>query len=50
VAVEQTIDEMQVAGPAAAGADRELAGEMGFASGGKRRDFLVPDMNPTILP
>jgi hypothetical protein len=49
VAVEQAVDEMQVAGPAAACADRELTGEMGFAGGGKRRDFLVPDMNPFDL-
>src|SRR2546430_6302076 len=40
---------MQVAGPAAAGADRELTGEMGFAGGGKRRDFLVPGVNPFDL-
>ena len=49
VAVEETVDEMQIAGPAAAGADRELTGEMGFAGGGKRRDLLVPDMNPFDL-
>src|SRR5262249_44757612 len=49
VAVEQTVDEMQVAGSAAAGADRELAREMRFAAGGKRRDLLVPDMNPFDL-
>src|SRR5262244_4465629 len=49
VAVEETVDEMQVAGPAAAGADRKLTGEMGFARGGKRCDLLVPDMNPFDL-
>src|SRR5262249_21187919 len=49
VAVEQTVDEMQVAGPAAAGADRQLTRERGFHAGGKRRDPLLPDMNPFDL-
>ena len=49
MAVEETVDEMQIAGPAAAGADREIAGEMGFAGGGKRRDLLVPDVDPFDL-
>ena len=35
--------------PGPHGADRELTGEMGFAGGGKRRDLLVPDMNPFDL-
>src|SRR5262249_41119188 len=42
-------DEMQVARSAAAGADRELTREMGLGTGGKRRDLLVPDMNPFDL-
>src|SRR5262245_20633761 len=49
VAVEQAVDEMQIARSAAAGADRELTREMGLATGGKRRDLLVPDMNPFDL-
>src|SRR6516162_10022476 len=49
VAVEETVDEMQIAGPAAAGANRELTREMGFARGGKRCDLLVPDMDPFDL-
>src|SRR5262249_60661867 len=49
VAVEQAVDEMQVARSAAAGADRELTREMGLATGGKRRDLLVPDVNPFDL-
>jgi hypothetical protein len=32
VAVEQTVDEMEIARPAAAGAHRELTREMGFAT------------------
>src|SRR5262249_43627034 len=49
VAVEQAIDEMQVARSAAAGADRELTREMGLATGGKRGDLLLPDVNPSDL-
>src|SRR5262249_39111855 len=49
VAVEQAVDEMQVARTAAAGADRELTREMGLATGGKRGDLLVPDVNPFDL-
>jgi hypothetical protein len=49
VAVEQAVDEMQVARSAAARADRELTREMGLATGGKRRDLLVPDVNPFDL-
>src|SRR5262249_19670551 len=49
VAVEQTVDEMEIARPAAAGAPRELTREMGFATGGERRALLVPDMNPFDL-
>ncbi len=40
---------MQVPGSTAAGADRKLAAEMGFAGGGKSRRLLVPDMNPFDL-
>src|SRR6516225_11396521 len=40
---------MQVAWSAAAGADRELTREMGLATGGERRDLLVPDVNPFDL-
>src|SRR5215467_6174799 len=49
VAVEETVDEMEIAGSAAAGADCELTREVGFARGGKRCDLLVPDMNPFDL-
>ena len=49
VTVEQTVDEVQVARPAAAGADRELAGQMRLGAGRERRDLLVPDMDPLDL-
>src|SRR5229473_5335023 len=46
VAVEQTIDEVQVARAATSGADRETARDMRVRAGGERGDFLVPDMQP----
>ena len=49
VAVEQAVDQVQVAGAAAAGADRELAGQMRVGAGGEGRDLLVPDMQPVDL-
>src|SRR5262249_45760455 len=44
--VEQAVDQMQIAGTAGAGTDRELARDVGFARSRKRRHFLVPDMHP----
>ena len=49
VAVEQAIDEVQIARPAAARADGELAGQMRLGAGRERRDLLVPDMDPLDL-
>src|SRR6202012_5046566 len=49
VTVEQAVDQMQVTGAATAGADRELAGEMGLGAGGERRGFLMPGMNPVDI-
>jgi hypothetical protein len=46
VAVEQTVDQVQIARPAAARADRELAREMRLGAGRERGDLLVPDMDP----
>jgi hypothetical protein len=46
MAVVEPVDEVQVAGPAAAGADRELAGEMRLGAGGEGRGLLVPHMDP----
>ena len=49
MAVEQAVDEVQIARPAAAGADRELAGQMRLGAGREGRDLLVPDMDPFDL-
>jgi hypothetical protein len=49
LAVEQPVDQVQIARPAAARAYRELAGQMRLGAGGKRRAFLVPDVNPVDL-
>src|SRR5205823_413925 len=46
MAIEQAVDQVQVAGPAAAGADRELAGEMRLGAGSKGRGLFVADVNP----
>ena len=48
MAVEQAVDQVQVARPAAAGADRELAGQLRLGAGGERRHLLVAHM--TIRP
>jgi hypothetical protein len=39
-------DQMRAAGAGGAGADREPAGKLGLAGGGKRRAFLVADADP----
>ena len=39
-------DKMRAAGSRRAGADRELAGELGLAGGGKGCAFLVADADP----
>jgi len=44
--VEQPVDEMQIAGAAGAGADRQLAGHLRFAGSGEGGHFLVPHMHP----
>src|SRR5438046_7878594 len=46
MALEQAVDQVQVAGPAAAGADRELASEMGLGTGGEGRSLFMADVNP----
>ena len=46
VAIEQAVDQMQIAGSAAPGADRELARQMRFGARCKSGDLLMPDMNP----
>src|ERR1700722_3641255 len=46
VRIEQTVDQMKVAGPARPGTHRKPAGYLRLAGGGKRRHFLVPNMDP----
>src|SRR5258708_1236081 len=46
VAVEQTIDEVQVAGAATSGANREATRDMRIRAGRERGDLLVPDVQP----
>ena len=49
VTIEQAIDEVQIAGSAAAGADRELSCQVRLGAGRESRDLLVPDMHPFDL-
>ena len=44
--VEEPVDEMQVARPAGARTDRQIARHLGFAGGGESRNLLMPDMHP----
>ena len=46
VCVEQSVDQVQVAGPATSHAHREFTGERGFGGRGERRRLLVSDMPP----
>jgi hypothetical protein len=50
VAVEQAINEVQIAGPAAAGTHGKFAGQMCLGARRKGGDFLDPDMHPFDLP
>src|SRR5258707_14062320 len=47
--IEQAIDEEQIAGSAASGADGKLSRQVRFGAGRESRDLLVPDMNPLDL-
>ena len=47
--VEEPVDEVEVAGSAAARADREFTGQGGLAAGGEGGGFLVADVNPFEL-
>ena len=47
--VEQTIDQMQVAGSAAAGADSKRTCEMGLTGGSESCGLFVSNMNPFDL-
>ena len=46
VGVVQAVDQVQVAGPAGAGAHREPAGQLGFRRRGEGGRLLMPDMDP----
>ncbi len=47
--IEEAVDEVQVARPAAPGTDGELARQMRLSAGRERGDFLVSDVNPLDL-
>jgi len=49
MAIEEPVDEVEIARAAASGTDRERAGEVGLRPGGEGRDLLVPDMDPFDL-
>ena len=49
LAVEQAVDQVQVAGAAASGADGELAGEVRLGAGGEGGRLLVPHVDPVDL-
>src|SRR5438067_5145667 len=49
VTIKQTIDQVQIARPTAAGTHGELSGQMRFGTRGESRDLLVPDMDPLDL-
>jgi hypothetical protein len=49
MAVEQAVDEVQIARPAAPGTDGERAGEVRVGAGRESRDFFMPDMYPLEL-
>jgi hypothetical protein len=46
VRIEQAVDQVQVAGTAAARTDRQLAGELGLRPGGECSGFFVADAHP----
>ncbi len=47
--IEETVDEMQVTGTTASGADREPIRQMRFRASSKSRRFLVPHVDPLDL-
>src|SRR5258705_7456401 len=49
VAIEQSVDEMEIAGSAAAGANCKLACQMGLGTGREGCHLLMPDMHPVDL-
>src|SRR5262249_41788046 len=49
VAIEQSVDEMQVSGPATSRADGDVAGQMRLGTRGERGNLLVTHMYPLDL-
>ena len=49
VAIKKAVDQMQVAGSATAGTDRELASKVRLCTRRKGSNLLVPDMHPLNL-
>jgi len=49
MAIEQSVNEMQVAGPAAARTNGEPAGQMRLGTSCKDRNLFVPHMDPLYL-
>ena len=49
MAIEQSIDEMQISGPATARAHREFAGHMRLGTGRKGGNLFVAHMQPLNL-
>lgn len=46
MAIEEPVDEVQVARSTASSADREIAGQMRLSASGESGDLFVPDMHP----
>ena len=46
MAVEEAVDEVQIAGPATVSANGELTRQMRLGAGREGRDLLVPDVDP----
>ena len=49
MAVEQAVDQVQIARPAAPGTDRELTPQVRLGARREGRNLLVPDMHPVDL-
>jgi hypothetical protein len=49
MAVEQAVDEVQIAGPAAASTNGEVTRQMRLGTSREGRDLLVPDVDPLDL-
>jgi len=49
VAIEQAVDEMEIAWSAAAGADSDLAGKVSLGARGKSGHFFMPHVEPIDL-